>query len=95
MKQLIIGKRKRSRLTIMKKRPTNKDETKASGLIDFDEIDIPTLEIIIYASRGKIVELKCLLMLVIVFDGLAEDLIGDVGQRDSVIGAIVMNHVLA
>ncbi|KAK9028906.1 hypothetical protein V6N11_026042 [Hibiscus sabdariffa] len=75
------------------KRPQNKgrlyqDEIKEGGLVDLDEISIPGFKLILEGG------FRWLDVFLAILDYFREDPAGDVGQRDAVISAIVLNHVL-
>ena len=74
-------------------RGANQDEIEEGGLVDFDEFLVPVLELLI--GRGDtVLGFRGLDVLFAVLDDLRQDLAGHVRQRDSIVGAIVFNHVL-
>ncbi|GER40845.1 ABC superfamily ATP binding cassette transporter, partial [Striga asiatica] len=76
---------------------TYQNKIKERGLVHFDKIRVEILEIVI---RGRfVVRLGGrgggrVHVALAVLDHLREDLTGDVRERDNVVGALVLNHVL-
>ena len=70
---------------------SHQDEAKEGILIDFDEISIPSPEFII---DGVFLRLRSFNVLLAVLDHPCKDLAGDVRQRNRIVGASVLDHVL-
>lgn len=70
---------------------TNQDEIEQRGLINLDEISIPSLKLIL---GGFLIGIRSLDVLLAILDHLSQDLAGDVGKRDAAVGAVVLNHML-
>lgn len=81
------------------------DEVEEGGLVDLDEVGVPVLEVLAGGrrhgcggGRGVVGGLggrggRGVHVLVAVLDDLGEDLGVDVGERDAVVGAVVLDHV--
>ena len=90
------------------RRSLYQDEVEQRGLIDLDEVGVPVLKVftggsvavgggcprVVGAGLGR--RGRCgrgVDVLVAVLDDLGEDLGVDVGERDAVVGAVVLDHV--
>ena len=74
-----------------KLKSTHQGEIEESGLIDLDELGVPSLELVF--SGGPIIGLGRLDMLLAELDDLGQNPARDVGERDLAIGAAVLDQV--
>lgn len=72
----------------------DQDEIEEGGLIDLDEVSVPGLEIVVGGGGGAVVGLGSLNVLLAVLDDLGKDLARNVRKGNSVVGAVVLDHVL-
>ncbi len=70
------------------------DKIEQCGLIHLHEIQVPGLDFVLRRSRLVVAGLLVIDMVLTILDHLGQNLAGDVGERNRMIHARVLDHVL-